>query len=136
MRKSRESEERFEVPMTPLMDMMFILIIFFLVSTSFRNPERDQQVRLPDTSEGAPSSKVPDDIIVNVRQGGVLVVNQRIITIDELQKQLIEAARKNPKQIVKVRGDAMAYHKQVVRVLEACSKADIKNVSIVTRAKH
>jgi len=135
MRMLGRTETKFDIAMTPLIDMMFLLIIFFLVSTAFIDPERDQAVRLPEASKGSAAQKQDEDIVVNIRQGGVLVVNERILTIDQLEKQLAAAARKNPKQIVKIRGDALAYHKQVVRVLEACQKAKIWTPSIVTRLK-
>lgn len=135
MRMPVDDEARAEIAMTPLIDMMFLLIIFFLVSTAFIDPEKDQNVRLPEVADGVARKRTPDEIIVNVRQGGVLVVGGHIVTIDDVQKQLADAARANPKQVVKIRGDAMAYHKQVVRVLEACQKAKIKAVSVVTRLK-
>jgi biopolymer transport protein ExbD len=135
MRTLANTEERFEIAMTPLIDMMFLLIIFFLVSTAFVDPEKDQMVKLPEVRQGTARKKQPEDLIINVRQGGILVVSGRIITFDELRKKLREAVQENPKQVVKVRGDAMAYHKQVVKVLEACQRANITAVSIVTRVK-
>jgi len=136
MRILRTSEDRFDIAMTPLIDMMFLLIIFFLVSTAFVDPEKDQSVKLPRVSQGVALKKQPDQIIINVRQGGVLVVGGRITTLDQVETQLVDSAKNNPKLLVKIRGDAMAYHKQVVKVLAACSKAKIRNVSIVTRLEH
>ncbi len=133
MRIRRESDERFEIALAPLIDMVFLLLIFFLVATRFSDPERDQAVKLPEVSEGTAMKKTPDEIIVNVRQGGVLVVSGRILTTDELQQKLIEGVKENPKLVVKVRGDALVYHKHTVAVLELCQKAGIKTVSIVTR---
>ena len=135
MRMLESGEARVEIAMTPLIDMMFLLIIFFLVSTAFISPERDQLVDLAEASQGAVLRGKARDIIVNVRQGGILVVGGSTVTIDELEKQLIEAARHDPKPTVKVRGDARAYHKQVVNVLDACNKAKIDKIAIVTRLK-
>jgi len=135
MRMLAKSEPRLEIAMTPLIDMMFLLIIFFLVSTAFIDPEKDQAIKLPEVDEGVTLKKQPDDIVINVRQGGVIVVAGHIVTVDELRERLAKAAEKNPKQLVKIRGDGLAYHKQVVRVYEACAKAKIRNISVVTRLK-
>jgi biopolymer transport protein ExbD len=135
MRMPTDDDPQAEIAMTPLIDMMFLLVIFFLVSTTFIDPEKDQSVKLPQVADGVAQKRTPNEIIVNVRQGGVLVVGGHIVTIDDVQKQLIDAAKANPKQVVKIRGDGLAYHKQVVRVMEACQKAKIKTVSVVTRLK-
>jgi biopolymer transport protein ExbD len=135
MRIPTDDDERAEIAMTPLIDMMFLLIIFFLVATAFKNPELDEAVRLPETDTGTPTRQRSEDIVVNVRQGGVLVVSGRIVTIDDLRETLTDAARQNPQQVVRVRGDALAYHKQVVQVLETCRQAKIMNVGISTRLK-
>ncbi len=135
MRMLGTPEPRVEIAMTPLIDMMFLLIIFFLVSTAFIDPEKDQAIKLPEVDEGVTLNRQPDEIVINVRQGGVIVVGGRIVTIAELRSELTEAAKQNPKQLVKIRGDGLAYHKQVVRVYEACAKAKIKNISVVTRLK-
>jgi biopolymer transport protein ExbD len=135
MRMPVDDEATAEIAMTPLIDMMFLLIIFFLVSTAFIDPEKDQSIRLPEVAEGVARRKAPEEMIINVRQGGVLVVSGRIVTLEELQEQLHQAVRADPNQVVRVRGDAMAYHQQVVRVLEACQKANVKTVSVVTRLK-
>jgi len=135
MRMLGTPEPRVEIAMTPLIDMMFLLIIFFLVSTAFIDPEKDQAIKLPEVDEGVTLKRQPDEIVINVRQGGVVVVGGRIVTIDELRSELTEAAKQNPKQLVKIRGDGLAYHKQVVRVYEACAKAKIRNISVVTRLR-
>jgi biopolymer transport protein ExbD len=135
MRIPADDNDRAEIAMTPLIDMMFLLIIFFLVATAFKNPELDENVRLPESEGGSPTRQRSEDIIVNVRQGGVLVVSGRIVTIDDLGEKLKKAAEKDPQQVVRVRGDGLAYHKQIVSVLEACRKAKIVNVGISTRIK-
>ena len=135
MRMLAGSEPHVEVAMTPIIDMMFLLLIFFLVSTAFIDPEKDQKVKLPEVDDGSAIHRTSDEIIVNIRRGGVLVIGGRITTVDDLEEKLIAAGKKNPKQVVKVRGAALTYHKHVVRVLEACSKAKITNISIVAKQR-
>jgi len=124
-----------EIAMTPLIDMMFLLIIFFLVSTAFVDPEKDLQVNLAEVTDGEPTKSRTTDINVNVRQEGTLVVDGHVTDIDILTEKLTQARKKNPNQLVRVRGDKEALHKYVVKVLEACDKADVTNIAIATRVE-
>jgi len=133
MRIPRHSENQFDIAMTPLIDMMFLLIIFFIVSTAFVDPEKDLTINLPETSDAEAAKEGPDEFIINVTQGGTLVLKERVITLDDLEKRLLEAAKKRPNQIVKIRGDRKAYLEKVVGVLQACTKAKLRTVSVVTR---
>ena len=133
MRMLARSQEQYDIAMTPLIDMMFLLIIFFLVSTAFIDPEKDQSVRLPEAGRGDMMKRSSAPIVVNILETGLIRVSGRIVTVDDLREKLAGAVKKDPKQIVKIRGDRMTRHQHVVRVLDACKTAKIKNISIVTR---
>ena len=135
MQIRRQREESEELPLTPLIDVVFLLLIFFLTATSFYKKEKDIKVDPPRATEGKAVAHKDREITVNIRnerQGGVLVVDDRIITLPRLTEMLSEAARRNPKQTVIIRGDKRAYHQRIVDVLNACKKADITNYFIAT----
>ena len=136
MRIHRRTEEDEGLPLTPLIDVVFLLLIFFLTATSFHKKERDIQVDPPKASEGQARARREREITVNIRSeadGGFLVVDGRILSVEQLTERLVEAAQANPKQAVIIRGDKHAYHRRVVDVLNACKKAKIVNYTIATK---
>jgi biopolymer transport protein ExbD len=123
------------IPMTPLIDCVFLLLIFFLTATSFHRKERDIKVNPPQASEAKAETPREREITVNVRSeedGGFLVVSGRILSLDELTRMLTDAARANPHVVVNIRGDKRSYHQRVVDVLNACKKAHVANYVIAT----
>ena len=135
MRIRRAREESEELPLTPLIDVVFLLLIFFLTATSFYKKEKDIKVDPPRATEGKAVAHKSREITVNIRNeddGGFFVVDGRIITLQRLTERLADAAEANPRQTVIIRGDRRAYHQKVVDVLNACKKADITNYFIAT----
>lgn len=121
--------------MTPLIDVVFQLLLFFLTATSFHKIEKDIKVDPPKASEGKATQQAEREITVNIRSeadGGFLVINERILTLQEVTDRLIQGVKDNPNLVVIIRGDKQAYHQRVVDVLNACKKADVKNYFIAT----
>ena len=99
--------ERFEIPLTPLIDIIFILIVFFLVATTFYTEERDLEIRLPEGTEGDAIVQEENNFVINVRQGGLIVVGKRIVDMGELETSLRQLARQKEAK-VEIRGDTDA----------------------------
>ena len=138
MRIRRRPEEDEGLPMTPLIDVVFQLVLFFLTATSFYKIEKDIKVDPPRASEAKASAQQPQEITVNVRnesEGGFLIVNKRILALEQLTDMLTKAAANNPRQVVIIRGDKHAYHQRIVDVLNACKKAGIFRHDIATTAE-
>ena len=135
MRIHRQREESEELPLTPLIDVVFLLLIFFLTATSFYKKEKDIKVDPPRATEGKAVAHKHREITVNIRNendGGFLVVDGRITSLPSLTDLLADAARDNPRQTVIIRGDKRAYHQKIVDVLNACKQANITNYFIAT----
>jgi biopolymer transport protein ExbD len=135
MRIHRRHEEEEGLPLTPLIDVVFQLLIFFLTATSFTKKEKDIKVDPPKATEGKAKSRAQRQIIINIRNeadGGFFVVNGRIVSLPDLEKMLDEAAKANSGQSVIIRGDKQAVHQRVVDALNACKKANISNYFIAT----
>jgi len=129
-RNRNEDESEFDLPMTPLIDVIFILIIFFLVGSTFANKEKDIDVKLPNASKSKNQKIIKKDLIINIRQDGIIIVNGNLLTIEMLEDQIIDAVNKNPKQIVQIRADELAYHKYTVRVMDLCQKHNVRTITI------
>jgi len=119
------------VNVTPLVDMMFILIIFFLATTQFQQEERDIQVNLPETRAGETlSSTAHSLLVINIRRDGSYVVRGRTISPDALRDMVIEAVKTNPDQKVLVRADKQALHGYVAAAIGLCKQAGVRRANI------
>jgi len=114
------------IEMTPLIDMVFLLLIFFLVATSFNQAEREMQIALPFAKSSGPISASLREIIVNVDVDGALIVAGRTIATDDLTQLVKEAVARNPDQKVSIRGDRGASYGVVMNVLDICKHAGIQ----------
>jgi biopolymer transport protein ExbD len=135
MRIHRRPEEGEGLPLTPLIDVVFLLLIFFLTATSFYKKEKDIKVDPPHATEGKGEPHQQREITVNIRgeaDGGFFVVDGRILSLPRLSEMLVREARSDPEQVVIIRGDKHAWHQKVVDVLNACKKASIKHYFIAT----
>ncbi|MEC9373827.1 MAG: biopolymer transporter ExbD [Planctomycetota bacterium] len=113
------------IEMTPMIDMVFLLLAFFLVATTFHREERELQIALPQASAGVPISAALREIVVNVQEDGAVIVNGRSIELDVLSRMITDAVAANPNQKVTVRGDRATAYANVVRVLDVCKGAGV-----------
>ncbi len=124
--RSGESEQGPSVDLTPVIDMVFLLLIFFLVATTFQQTEREMQIALPIAKSAGPISSVLRELIVNLDAGGQVIVSGRRVEHSELARIVREAVAANPQQKVTVRGDRQCSYGNVVRVLDVCKSAGIQ----------
>lgn len=117
------------IQLAPLIDVVFLILIFFLVTSVFGVYESEMDITLPTASSAAPLERTQGEIIINLRADGGIVVNDRVMGPDELDGVLQRVAEYFPGGAVIVRGDNEATLGNAVRVLDACRKADIQNVS-------
>ena len=117
------------IQLAPLIDVVFLILIFFLVTSVFGVYESEMDITLPTAASATPLERTQGEIIINVRADGGIVVNDRIIAPEELDAVLKRVAEYFPGGAVIVRGDEAATLGNAVRVLDACRKADIQNVS-------
>ena len=123
---SQESHAVAAIELTPLIDMVFLLLIFFLVATTFRQEEREMQIALPVAATGGPISASLRELIVNVDAEGQIIVGGRRIDAEDLRTMIDGAVTVNSEQKVTVRGDRATAYEHVVRVLDICKAAGIQ----------
>ena len=112
--------------MTPIIDMVFLLLIFFLVSTTFHQTEREMQIALPEAVSAGPISISLREIIINVGAEGEIIVSGRTISADDLRVLIHEAVAANPDQKVTVRGDRNTPYANIINVLDVCKGAGLQ----------
>ncbi len=118
---------------TPLIDVVFLLLIFFLVSTRFEEEERDLDIVLPQASEAVPLITEPKELFVNVTRDGEFYVSGKILDEAALEAALRQAWANNPEhQRVIIRADAESRTKHIAMVMNLCNKANIHDYVLAT----
>jgi biopolymer transport protein ExbD len=119
------------INMTPMIDCVFLLLIFFLVSSKYENAEREMRVVLPQASEAMPLVAKPKELFVNVDQNGNYIVNRHELGADELLGVLEQASANNPdRQTVIIRADKRCVWEYVMQVMNLCNKANIRDYRV------
>ena len=129
--EDNESEEII-ANLTPLIDVVFLLLIFFMVTTTFLNPEREIDIDLPTADSAGAVESPPEEIVINVRADGRIFVGGNAIEREPLIELLRNAAQHDPETPVKIRGDRLARHESIVSVMDACGKAGLFNLAVGT----
>jgi biopolymer transport protein ExbD len=108
--------------LTPLIDIVFLLLIFFLVATHFAEEERSLRVDLPDASEAQPLTAKPQEMIVNIKREGEFFVRGTTVTPVRLRELMRQEATKHPGSTVTIRTDKNAAAKHFAYVANLCKK--------------
>lgn len=127
--------EQLEEPvlnLTPMIDMVFLLIIFFMVGSHFSEEERQFDVKLPTVSVAQPLTSPPDELVVNVYEDGRLLLGDKPRSREQLQTDLTEAVRRYEDQAVVIRGAGEGKYQAVVDVMATCHMAGVKHISVAT----
>jgi biopolymer transport protein ExbD len=119
--------------MIPMIDIMFNLIIFFLVTTSFAAVERDIALRVPEVVDRGALSAAPRPRVVNVYRDGAIALDDNPVTLGDLSRRLGEARSQYSGLKVLVRGDGRGQFQRVAEVLNACKQAGINELGISVR---
>jgi len=122
-----------EVNLTSLIDVVLLLLIFFMVSTSFVN-EAEIQIRLPEASQ-EPAPTEPETLEIAVTAEGRYLVNKRPLVNarpDTLRAALIKVAGDNNDRALTIRADAEASMQSVVTAMDVAGKLGFVNINIAT----
>lgn len=119
--------------LTPMIDIVFLLIIFFMVGTKFTELERRLSLEVPQVHEAGPLAPAPKARTVNVYRDGRIELDGDTMTIAQLTEALAAATREYSEIGVIVRGDGDSSFQQVAEVLAACRKAGVSDLGITVR---
>lgn len=119
--------------LVPLMDVLFILITFFVITFSMSRIETEVNISVPASESTDKSLQDVGQLVINVRADGTLVVNQVEQTLAQLQGKLSTIASVNIKQAIVVRGDKAAAYEHIFNVLDTCRKVGLYHVSFASQ---
>ena len=122
------------VPLTPMIDVVFLLLCFFVTSQIFAQWETEIDIALPTAATGDMPQRLPGEVIINVLADGTAVVNGQSLDDRELRAMMDRLVQLFPGQPVLLRADKATAYEHVVRVLDTCRQADIWNISFATLA--
>ncbi|MFC5050957.1 ExbD/TolR family protein [Rubritalea spongiae] len=119
--------------LAPMIDVVFLLLIFFIVTYQLSDYETELEVSVPTAEEGATTTRGYLEELVNIRSDGTIVMEKTVYTLDELQAKMERLARVNKNQPIRIRGDGDTKYQDIVNVIDRCRKAGIWNVSFATQ---
>jgi biopolymer transport protein ExbD len=120
------------IQLAPLVDVLLLLLIFFLMTWNAARNENELDVKVPKASAAKEHSAPIGDVVVNVKSDGSVVVNRRSLNTNELTDLLKGLVQLNSDQAVVIRGDEAGAYKNIVEVLNVCSQAGVSNVAFAT----
>lgn len=133
MRLRVEEDEPVEVAMAPLIDCVFLLLIFFLVATTLKKIEKELPIELPQSAASIDSRVEDTSLIIGVDKAGSIYVGSDRVTLSMLHDQLRSAAAINPQQRVRIDADRATPFENVVHILDLCQFEGLTNVGLHTR---
>jgi len=138
-RLKKKPEEKPQIPIAPLIDAVFLLLIYFMVTSSLERQEADISFELPGTVEQDEPLELPDEQIIEIRADGQVVVNEyaydspeanRLIELQAMLTRLQEASAANKTTTqVTISPAGRTRHAVIIRVMDAVSAAGITGVN-------
>jgi biopolymer transport protein ExbD len=129
--KSSSDEELPAINLTPMIDVVFLLLIFFMVGTQFTQQERQIDIKLPGVSTLNSMLPAPQRREVLIGANGTSYLDGQPVTIVELTQRLAEMTRRYPDLAVAVRADADAKQRDVVPIYGAINRAGVTNMAVL-----
>ncbi|MGI9516825.1 MAG: ExbD/TolR family protein [Pirellulaceae bacterium] len=118
---------------TPLIDVVFLLLIFFLVATRFAEEEREIEIELPTASQSLPLTTEPREMFINIDETGQYFIEGKFRHPEQVEDILRQAAANNPlTQTVVIRADKSTDWQHVLTAFDLCKKAGIYNYTAMT----
>ncbi len=130
--RSRLRPESVGFQMAPMVDIIFLLLCFFIASQIFAQWETALDITLPTARSAELPRRMPGEVILNLRADGEVVVNNQRLDNEQLGSLLNRLAEVFPGQPIVLRADTATPYGEVVRVLDLCRQADIWNLSFAT----
>lgn len=125
-----------EIPnlnLTSLIDVVFLLIVFFMAASKFSDPEREVDLRVPEVADGEKLALPAKAREVAVFADGRVTLDGGAVTLAELTTQLAASHQKAPEQSVTILGDAGCAFQHVAATLAACKQAGVSDLAVSVR---
>lgn len=118
-----------EINMTPLVDVMLVLLVIFLVTAPMLNSSI--QLNLPSESASQITEKKP--ITISINKNGEYFLDDNSISANELEQKLQEISKTNPKQVIHLRADVDVSYGKVSNILASAQRFGLANIGFITQ---
>lgn len=139
MKLRRANEVTMKMDMTPMIDCVFLLLVFFMVGSTLHKQEADISFSLPGTADQSEPVEIPDEQIIEIYADGTVVLNDLKFDsptssslpelIETLKRFKATAEANKTESMITIAPAPEVKHQRVVDVLNACAEAKIQNVS-------
>ena len=130
--RGKHKPEPMGFQIAPMIDVVFLLLCFFVTSQVFTQWESEIDIALPTARTAEFNRRLPGEIILNIRTSGEVTVSGRSLSQTELAALLDRLVKLFPGQPVLIRADRETPYAHVIRVLDLCRKSEIWNISFAT----
>lgn len=118
--------------LTSMLDVIFLLLCFFVTVSVFSQWESEISIKLPNAKTAEAPERLPGEIIVNLAKDGGISVNSVKLSLEELGARLAKVAKFYPGQPVIIRADKEVRYETLVKLIDTCRASDIWNFSLAT----
>ncbi|MEP2777155.1 MAG: biopolymer transporter ExbD [Luteolibacter sp.] len=133
MKFSNRQPEAASMQLAPMIDIVFLLLIFFIVTWQFTRSETELSVSVPTAQEGAEPERQKGEIVINILADETIRIEGTTVDLNQLYEKLSSIAAQFENQPVRIRGDGGVVYQRLVEVIDTCQKAGIWNISFATQ---
>ncbi|MFZ2630724.1 MAG: biopolymer transporter ExbD [Desulfosalsimonadaceae bacterium] len=133
MRPRKRERYQIQMPLTSLIDIVFLLLIYFLLTTNFIT-EQGIDVNLPDAEASAPQTR--QEITVYIDKAGMVYISDQPVDFNDLFDRLKGRIQANPKQLVVVKADGSIVLDRAVQVMDIAQAAGARSMFLATEKRN
>lgn len=133
MRLPEEPDQPFQINIVPMIDVVFALLTFFIMSTLTLTRSEGLPVNLPGSQTAKPTNQTPIEITVDAK--GTLSIDRQVVELSELRDRIKNLLSKNTQKTVLIRADEQVNHGKVVAVMDAVRQVPGAKLTIASQKK-
>jgi biopolymer transport protein ExbD len=136
MQVDLRDDDNLEVQMAPLIDCVFLLLIFFLVASTLRKIDKELPLELPEIAASLEVQQPPEYTVVSVDKDGNFYMDSAPVTVALLQAEFRRIAEKNPDRKVRIDADRLVAFERVMMILSMARFERLTNISINSKREN
>lgn len=130
--KKQIRENNFGFQIIPMIDILFLLLIFFITTSIYAQWETKTSIKVPTSKTGKYIPRYPGEVIINIDAEGRIYMNLVQYSMERFTQLLTELSKTYPDQPVVIRADRSTKYESVIAVLDLCKSVDIANIAFAT----